>query len=324
MIRYDSFRPGSAELPTMRRWLFVALVVSLALHGAFFVFAHWKRLENFAAPVEQLAPPMRLMKRVTLPQVPEQQETERIKLQEKPAPVKNIALPKDKPVVEEMRIAPQPVDLEKQVLADKPTAVAAGWDQLAKAAEAASRGDLERDLGSAAALALKTAPPVSRNQRVLTLPPGRLDGDGVGGSAGIPGLKSLDEALAATGPISTGSANIGIQGGALFEYNSHDLRPAAVEQLRKLGALIERNPTATFVIEGHTDSLGGPEYNQQLSQRRAESVKIWLVEILGLAPERIQTRGLGNTKPIVSADKSKEEQAPNRRVEIVVKTARRS
>jgi outer membrane protein OmpA-like peptidoglycan-associated protein len=52
-------------------------------------------------------------------------------------------------------------------------------------------------------------------------------------------------------------------------------------------------------------------------------VKAWLVAEMGIAPDRIQTRGFGSEKWIVSPDKSKEEQAPNRRVEIVVKTNRR-
>ena len=139
----------------------------------------------------------------------------------------------------------------------------------------------------------------------------------------IPGLKSLDEALAATGPLPAGDKPIGMPGGALFEYNSHDLLPAAISDLKKLATLIQRNPDATFSIEGHTDSFGSADYNLTLSEKRAESVKIWLVEIMKIPEDRIHTRGFGNTKWIVSPDKSKDEQAPNRRVEIVVKTNRR-
>ena len=98
-------------------------------------------------------------------------------------------------------------------------------------------------------------------------------------------------------------------------------RPAT--HITEMDQWCQRNPNATFSIEGHTDSFGSPEYNIQLSEKRAESVKIWLVEMMQISPGRIQTRGFGNTKPIVSSDKSKEEQAPNRRVEIVVKTGRR-
>jgi outer membrane protein OmpA-like peptidoglycan-associated protein len=152
---------------------------------------------------------------------------------------------------------------------------------------------------------------------------GNKIGSGSGDSnVSIPGLKSLDEALAATGPLPAGDKPIGMPGGALFEYNSYDLAPQSVDDLKKLGTLIQRNPDATFSIEGHTDSFGSPGYNLRLSEQRAESVKLWLVEIMNIAPERIQTRGFGNSKWLVSPDKSKEEQAPNRRVEIVVKTKR--
>ena len=147
-------------------------------------------------------------------------------------------------------------------------------------------------------------------------------GDGGLGSAdGIPGLKSLDEALAQVGPLAAGS--IGVSGGALFEYNSYDLRPESLDELQKIGAIIQKNTGATFVIEGHTDSFGDEVYNLKLSEERAESVKMWLVEIMLIAPERIQTVGFGNSQPLVPSDRTKEEQAPNRRVEIVVKPKRR-
>ena len=89
------------------------------------------------------------------------------------------------------------------------------------------------------------------------------------------------------------------------------------------GEIIKRNPRATFVIEGHTDSFGGTDYNIQLSQRRADAVKTWLVANLGLPEDRIVTIGYGSTKPIVPVSGTVEEQAPNRRVEIVIKTNRK-
>ncbi len=62
----------------------------------------------------------------------------------------------------------------------------------------------------------------------------------------------------------------------LFEYDSADLQANSVAQLEKLGTLIKRNPKATFTIEGYTDSFGPFDYNLDLSQRRADSVKrIW-------------------------------------------------
>jgi outer membrane protein OmpA-like peptidoglycan-associated protein len=106
----------------------------------------------------------------------------------------------------------------------------------------------------------------------------------------------------------------------LFDYDSANLRPGATASLQKLGRLIQRNPQAIFKVEGHTDSFGGDEYNMDLSQRRAETVKAWLVGNMNIEADRIQTEGYGKTRLIVPADRSVEEQQLNRRVEIVIRT----
>ncbi len=102
--------------------------------------------------------------------------------------------------------------------------------------------------------------------------------------------------------------------------DSDVLQSSAIGQLQKLGTLIQRNPKATFSVEGYTDSFGTFEYNLDLSQRRADSVKRYLVEVMGINPAQIQTRGFGATKFRSSPNGSIEEQSPNRRVEVVVRT----
>jgi OOP family OmpA-OmpF porin len=94
-----------------------------------------------------------------------------------------------------------------------------------------------------------------------------------------------------------------------------------VNSLTQLAELIDRNPRANFVIEGHTDNFGTPEYNMRLSLARAESVKAWLVSSAGIDETRIQARGLGMTHLLVPGG-SVEAQQLNRRVEIVIKTNR--
>ena len=100
-------------------------------------------------------------------------------------------------------------------------------------------------------------------------------------------------------------------------------------QLQKLGTLIKRNPRASFSIEGYTDSFGSYEYNLDLSQRRADSVKDYLVNMMGINPAQIQARGFGATKFLVpprpTMDPSQDQaeiqrQQPNRRVVVVVRT----
>ena len=73
-------------------------------------------------------------------------------------------------------------------------------------------------------------------------------------------------------------------------------------------------------MEGYTDSFGTFEYNLDLSQRRADSVKRYLVEAMGINPAQVQTHGFGATKFRASPNGSIEEQSPNRRVEVVVRT----
>jgi outer membrane protein OmpA-like peptidoglycan-associated protein len=87
----------------------------------------------------------------------------------------------------------------------------------------------------------------------------------------------------------------------------------------KLGFLIQKNPNSLFIVEGHTDSFGGEEFNLELSLRRANAVVDWLQSSLRLGTDRIQAMGMGKSKPIVSTAGSVEEQGMNRRVEIKVR-----
>jgi hypothetical protein len=106
----------------------------------------------------------------------------------------------------------------------------------------------------------------------------------------------------------------------LFEYDSDTLRKEASQALLKLGALIKRNAQAVFRIEGHTDSFGSESYNDQLSLRRAEAVKTWLLQNAGLDTHQITTAGLGKRHLLAPATGSVVEQQLNRRVEIVITT----
>ena len=74
----------------------------------------------------------------------------------------------------------------------------------------------------------------------------------------------------------------------LFDYDSANLRPGATASLQKLGHLIQRNPQSVFRVEGHTDSFGSDQYNMDLSQRRAETVKTWLVGNMSIDLDRIK------------------------------------
>src|SRR6516164_1368685 len=148
----------------------------------------------------------------------------------------------------------------------------------------------------------------------------KLPGDSACPNKGhAPGFSDLDQLLAQKGPLGSGT-KLRLPDDQLFEYDSAELRPDAITQLQKLATLIKRNPKATFTVEGYTDSFGTFEYNLNLSQRRADSVKRYLVEAMGINPAQVQARGFGPTKFRASPNGSIEEQSPNRRVEVVVRT----
>jgi outer membrane protein OmpA-like peptidoglycan-associated protein len=149
----------------------------------------------------------------------------------------------------------------------------------------------------------------------------KMPGDSAGPNKGhSPGFSDLDQLLAQKGPLGSGT-KLRLPDDQLFQYDSDVLQASAITQLQKLGTLIQRNPKATFSVEGYTDSFGTYEYNLDLSQRRADSVKRYLVEAMRINPAHIETRGYGSAKFRASPNGSIEEQSPNRRVEVVVHTS---
>ena len=329
MARYETYQSNAAEAPLMRKRVLRALIISLCLHAALFVTFKLKKLESFrAAEVVTSAVIPINMTRPVIPKM-DDQET-RLELS-KPAPnLAKLTVPVDKPEVQEVRVAPQLTELTKPLQGEKPKVDMSGWEAMSRAAEK-SRGDMDQELNSLAGALIKDKVRAPR-QPVLNVSGGKPGDGGAGGVEGIPGMKTVNDLLGQTA-LKVGERG-GIPGGALYEHGSADLKPAAISQLQKLGELIRRNPNATFVIEGHTDSTGTPEVNQQLSEERAESVKNWLVENMAIAPERIGTVGMGSSKLIVQPqafDMTKQaeidaeiaRQQPNRRVEIVIKTNRK-
>jgi outer membrane protein OmpA-like peptidoglycan-associated protein len=110
---------------------------------------------------------------------------------------------------------------------------------------------------------------------------------------------------------------ITLSGSVLFASGKSELLPAAQAKLGDVAkALSQQDPDAKMVVEGHTDSQGAAAFNQDLSQRRAESVRSYLVSH-GIASDRITAQGFGSSRSIAD-NTSAEGRANNRRVEIVV------
>jgi len=102
----------------------------------------------------------------------------------------------------------------------------------------------------------------------------------------------------------------------LFDTGSYTLKPGAREKLAKISGIVLAHPGLNLQIEGHTDSVGTDEFNQQLSERRADSVRDFLAE-QGVPASSITAKGFGKTQPVASNDTAEGRQR-NRRVELVV------
>jgi outer membrane protein OmpA-like peptidoglycan-associated protein len=110
----------------------------------------------------------------------------------------------------------------------------------------------------------------------------------------------------------------------LFDFDKADLRPEAAPVLERVASVLRSDPTSSATIEGHTDGKGNDQYNQALSERRAQSVRQWLVAH-GVTSS-MAARGFGKTKPIApntqpSGADNPEGRQRNRRVEVAFTTS---
>ena len=102
----------------------------------------------------------------------------------------------------------------------------------------------------------------------------------------------------------------------LFRSGSFELLPGARERLAKVSGIVLAYPSLHVEVEGHTDSVGSDQYNQALSERRAQSVRDYLVQ-QGISQYSVEAHGFGKTAPIASNDTAEGRQQ-NRRVELVL------
>lgn len=153
---------------------------------------------------------------------------------------------------------------------------------------------------------------------------GAIIGGAVGGTAGAFIGKKMDRQAAEIKQTVPGAtvtrAGEGIvvnfDSGILFDIDKSDLKPAAQTNLHNLAVSMRENLETNISIIGHTDSTGSAEHNMDLSIRRAESVKSYLVAD-SVSASRLTTVGKGETEPIAS-NSTPEGRAKNRFVEIVI------
>jgi len=329
---------GSKE----RSWIWFGLIVSLAIHFALCAYFYRTRFQPVeAAFVEQQQPPMFKVKSVDLGQQLDKGSVDQTNPAAKPEPDKtDVQLPDEKKsfdkILQDIQASAAMPDDTRDVLPDQPKVDQPDVNSVLTEIDRSTAQSLsnnpnatrEQSLLNNTGVSGRPQPALSGTELATSTSikrpntfTSKLPGDSAGPNKGrAPGFSDLDQLLAQKGPLGSGT-KLRMPDDQLFEYDSDVLQGTAVSQLQKLGTLIQRNPKATFTVEGYTDSFGTPEYNLDLSQRRADSVKQYLVEAMGISPAQIQTRGYGATKFRTSPNGSIDEQSSNRRVEIVVHTS---
>lgn len=347
---FAEFDEALLEGSKNRNWLVVGLMVSLAIHGALCGYFYRTSFLPAKSLLEERVPAaMFKVKSVDTQPLDKAASMDQTNPAAKPDPDKtDVQLPDEKKsfdqLLQDVHASTALPDDTRDVLPDKPQ-VDPSANSVMKEIEASSAQTLSKSPNATREQNLMTDSATSgRPQPALTgtelatsttiKKPNTFTNKIPGDSAGpnnrrAPGFSDLDSLLSQKGPLGSGT-QMRMPDDQLFGYDSADLQPSAMSQLQKLATLIKRNPKATFAVEGYTDSLGSAEYNLDLSERRADSVKRYLVEAMQINPAQINARGYGASKFIVTPRpgpipfNSPEEQAeierqrPNRRVVIVV------
>ncbi len=338
-LETEGLLTGSRE----RGWLWFGLIVSLGLHLALCTYFYRTRFQTADAMLsEALPPPTIKVKSVDLAQQLDKGSVDQTNPAAKPEPDKtDVQLPDEKKsfdkLLQDIQASAAIPDDTRDVLPDKPkveqpsdvnSVLTEIERSTAQTLPNSPNGTREQSLLNNAAVSGRPQPALSGTELATSTTikrpntfTSKMPADSAGPNKGhAPGFSDLDQLLAQKGPLGSGT-KLRMPDDQLFEYDSATLQASAINQLQKLGTLIQRNPKATFTVEGYTDSFGTPDYNLDLSQRRADSVKQYLVEAMGISSAQIETRGYGMTKFRTSPNGSIEEQSPNRRVEIVVHTS---
>lgn len=303
-------------------WYAFAFIASLAAHGW---LANWSKsfvVQGFSEKATpSLLPPKFVIKQVkfdpkVLDSVPEPSKP----VQKAPVVPEKFVFSDSKPKATDVDLQVKPLDVQKQLVEERPEAKA---ELISASPLPGSAGSsLDGELRSLAGAMLQAAPS-SNAQPVLALASQMAKAVGAGGGVGgmaVSGRQSIEDALNAIGQVATRESPVAIPGNALFGYDSSELGEESVPILEKIADLRRRFPDYIMVIIGHTDAMGSSDYNLLLSQKRADAVREWLIRRYGMDPSKLETIGRG-AQELMVVDGSVEEQAPNRRVEVILRPA---
>ena len=166
----------------------------------------------------------------------------------------------------------------------------------------------ETEAEEARELAALQAQEAARQQREAQLAEQRAQ-------AAIAEQKRLEAALTELGAKKTERGYVLTLGDILFDTDRSGLKPGALKTLAQVAEVLREYPERNLLIEGHADARGAEDYNLQLSEARANAVRVALID-RGIDPARLDARGLGERYPVASNETTAGQQE-NRRVEIV-------
>jgi OOP family OmpA-OmpF porin len=309
-------------------WVAVAFFVAVILHvAAFFALGHIKISQGILPAEEIVTEHVNLEPVEVLP--PDQDLVVPEEVVEPPPPAANLLeeidmlakLPEDT----EMDIQPDLAEPEFAVRLENP---AMEGDPAGLVVDPAAGIDLDTSLPELGRT--DDTLPLAAESQVIVDPGASVADDsnldrfaedllkkGAGGvvqAGSLDGVVTLDDMAGLSPDVLVGKKTM-LPSDLLFEYDSAELRESARVGMMKLALIIDRNPNLYCWIEGYSDLYGTETYNLDLSRRRANAVREYLVNTLRLDGTKIMPRGYGMAKPLVPSG-TVEEQAPNRRVEI--------
>jgi outer membrane protein OmpA-like peptidoglycan-associated protein len=322
MPRYDAYVPQTPSISPQKGWIISALTGSLVVHAGLFLYFHLQKLEHFGNNAPP-APKLEQLQRVKIVE-DKKKKPEEIKavLPDKKTEKKELTLPKEQMTPDEITVSPKhnPLDTQKLFADEKPTIDLAKLDNnVPKMNPDDLLPKLPDDMFNNRAGPKIVARPASD--------PGP-DGDGTAKAIQVAG-QDVEGILSGLSNGTGTSRRLSLPGNLTFAYDSAEISAEGRGEMEKIAEafrkfLGDELAKATFIIEGHTDPTGTAEYNQKLSERRAESVRAWFITNLNLDPGRVQTVGYGATRPVegVPLTGTVDQLQAHRRTEIIVRRAK--
>lgn len=319
-------------------WVFLALVLSVLIHVAFYVAA------GHMPPILKALPGQAAVIPVPSERVFVDQSTLDAIIRET-QPVPEIAEPtRDQLVVEEnlfqeesvpdlvaIKLTPEVDKMQNYLMDDRGAPVLEG-----KAVTLAEKLDVEISTQpNATEVRQQLLEASKRAMHQTTIPLGEIELESGGvdieavkselmGQLGNGDSRRINdrftplEDLFERGDEIDGDIRLWIPADVLFDFNEAEVKEEVRKSLMKLGMLIMAYPDATFRVNGFTDSIGSQEYNLKLSQKRAEAVRDFYVRRLKLKNYNIEAIGYGKLQPLVEPTGDQDDEQLNRRVEIEI------